>query len=370
MIKLKPEYLETIEAATKPEDLFGILQGAIELEHSTIPPYLTAMFSLKPAKNREIWGIIHSVVLEEMLHLTIASNILIALGGKPDFIHKEFIPNYPCPLPMNVACDESKDDDCLNVSLKGFSTDQVHDVFMAIEKPESPQNYRILGVQFNEKTNDERKDKKEQYATIGAFYDAIKKKLKDLNLDVLPGADRPQVVPDKYFSKNDCFKIKTVDDAIRAIDIIVEQGEGTDEGTESGSPLDPDGEYAHYYRFAELYYGRRLVVDKSAPGGYSYSGDVFPFEVDGLWNLKDDTKAEDLPQGSPQRRQAEQFNFVYRKLLLTLHQAFNGEPEKFDATIGLMYDVKLVGEKLVSMPYPNQVGLNCGPPFEFAKINA
>jgi len=61
---------------------------------------------------------------------------------------------------------------------------------------------------------------------------------------------------------------------------------------------------------------------------------------------------------------------VLATLLLTLHQAFNGEPDKFDATTGLMYDVKLVGERLLTMPYPNNVGLNCGPPFEYAKLNS
>lgn len=241
---------------------------------------------------------------------------------------------------------------------------------MAIEQPESPLEYEVKEVLPNlEMLDAAPAPESEYFATIGAFYDAIKKKLKEMNLDCLPGADRPQVVPTKYYSEKDCFRIKTVDDAIRAIDIIVEQGEGTGEGTEGGSPLDPDGELAHYYRFAELYYGRHLVKDKSAPGGWSYSGDVFPFEVDGLYRLEPDTKAADLPAGSAQRRQADQFNFVYRKLLLTLHKAFNGEPEKFDATIGMMYDVKLVGERLVSMPYPGKVGLNCGPPFEYVTLN-
>lgn len=371
MIKLKLEFLDQIKAATEPKDLFGILQSAIELEHATIPPYLTAMFSLKPGKNREIWGILHSVVLEEMLHLTIASNILIALGGEPDFIHKEFVPEYPGPLPMNVARQGPDDEAPLEVGLSGYSKAQVHDVFMAIEQPESALEYEVKGVR-SEKILMETAELEgpEHYATIGAFYDAIKKKLKELGLDQLPGADRPQVIPDKYYSAEECFQIRTVDDAVRAIDIIIEQGEGTDQGTEGGSPLDPEGDLAHYYRFAELYYGRRLVKDKDAPGGYSYSGPVFPFEVDGLWNLEPNTKTANLPADSAQRRQAEQFNFVYRKLLLTLHQAFNGEPHKFDATIGLMFDVKLVGEKLVSMPYPNKVGINCGPPFEFVKLNA
>jgi hypothetical protein len=368
MIKLKLEFLDQIKAATKPKDLHGILQSAIELEHSTIPPYLTAMFSLKPGKNREIWGIIHSVVLEEMLHMTIASNILIALDGNPDFIHKKFVPDYPGPLPMNVACEDPNDEHCLKVGLEGFSKHQLQKVFMAIEMPESPLEYEVKAEKKEYALRAAKVEDDSGYATIGVFYDAIIKKLKDMDLDELPGADRPQVIPNKYYSEKDCFQIRTVDDAIKAINIIVEQGEGTGQGTDGGSPLDPDGELAHYYRFAELYYGRRLVEDNNAPGGYSYSGPLFPFEVDGLWNLEPNTKSADLPPDSAQRRQADQFNFVYRKLLLTLHEAFNGEPDKFDATIGLMYDVKLVGERLVTMPYPNKVGINCGPPFEYVTL--
>lgn len=372
MIKLKLKYLDQIKAAKEPKDLWGIMQGAIALEHATIPPYLTAMFSLKPGKNREIWGIIHSVVLEEMLHMTIASNILIALGGNPNFLHKDFIPDFPSPLPMNIDCDDPNDDDnCFKVNLRGFSKRQVKEVFMAIEKPEHPQEYEVKELHPDTKLlMKEAEDEEPSYATIGAFYHAIQEKLKELGIDELPGADRPQVLPHKYYSEKDCFQIRTVDDAIHAIEIIIEQGEGTDQGTHEESPLDLDGEIAHYYKFAELYYGRALIVDKNAKGGYSYSGRVFPFEVDGLWNLKENTKAGDLPVNSAQRRQADQFNFVYRKLLMTLNQAFNGDPDKFDATIGLMYDVKLVGEKLVTMPYPNMPGLNCGPPFEYVKINS
>ena len=304
--------------------------------------------------------------------MTIASNILIALDGNPSFIREDFVPKYPCELPMNVACKDPKDDSCLKVSLGGFSKTQVKEIFMKIEQPESPLNYEIKeGPQPKQLLKGDDADKEAPaFATIGAFYDAIKKKLKEMGLDILPGADRPQVILDQYYPKDDSFQIRTVDDAIRAIDIIIEQGEGTDEGTHGGSPLDPDGELAHYYRFAELYYGRRLIKDKDAPGGYSYSGAKFPFEVDGLWRLVPNMKTKNLPPDSEQRRQADQFNYVYRKLLLTLHQAFNGEPHKFDATFGLMYDIKLVGERLVSMPFPNKVGLNCGPPFEYININS
>ena len=60
------------------------LQQAVELEHATIPLYLYALYSLVPGKNDAIAAIIQSVVVEEMLHMTLACNVLNAIGGAPD----------------------------------------------------------------------------------------------------------------------------------------------------------------------------------------------------------------------------------------------------------------------------------------------
>ena len=65
------------------EDLQQHLQWAIELEHSTLPPYLSALYSIKDGANQEAVEVIHSVFIEEMLHLTLAANILNAVGGSP-----------------------------------------------------------------------------------------------------------------------------------------------------------------------------------------------------------------------------------------------------------------------------------------------
>ena len=47
MLKLKPELVAGVRAAEHKEDLYQYLQNAIELEHATIPLYLTAAFSIK-----------------------------------------------------------------------------------------------------------------------------------------------------------------------------------------------------------------------------------------------------------------------------------------------------------------------------------
>jgi hypothetical protein len=47
---------QAVGAARTATDLHDLVQAAIRLEFSTIPPYLTAMLSLRPGANREIWG--------------------------------------------------------------------------------------------------------------------------------------------------------------------------------------------------------------------------------------------------------------------------------------------------------------------------
>ena len=54
-------------------------------------------------------------------------------------------------------------------------------------------------------------------------------------------------------------------------------GEGS-----AASPLDPEHELAHYYKFAEIWHGRRLIPTPEPPG-YAYAGDPIPFDPTGVW---------------------------------------------------------------------------------------
>ena len=53
------------------------LQWAIELEHATLPPYLTALYSLDPARNPAAVEVVSSVFVEEMLHLALAAELVM-----------------------------------------------------------------------------------------------------------------------------------------------------------------------------------------------------------------------------------------------------------------------------------------------------
>lgn len=340
MIRIRKELLDKVKSATSLDQLHEFLQYAIELEHSTIPPYLTAMISLKPEKNREIWTIIHSVVVEEMLHMTIAANILNALNGKPVVNKPGFVPAYPGPLPLGIR-------DGLIVGLEAYSTTIVKDIFMEIEEPEHPLNFPVKSLAADE-----------TYATIGLFYKTIQNKINELADNHLPGNPKYQVTG--YFDERLLFPIKTKQQAIAAIDIIVEQGEGTET-----SPLDGDHELAHYYLFAELYHGKRLVKDGDS---FSYSGAPIAFDAAGVYPLAPNTKVADLPDHSEAKQRAQEFNVSYSKLLNALHRTYNGEPDFMKHSIGLMFDVKLKGEKLAELPFPGRDGFTVGPPFEFVDV--
>ena len=343
MPKLSAQYVNTINTASAHADLHDVVQDAIELEHATLPPYLTAMFSLHPEKNDKIRSIIRSVVMQEMLHMTIACNILNSLHGQPKINKKGFIPEFPPgKLPMCVASD-------LTIELRPYSKNQVKDTFMKIEEPEHPIDFKAAAVAEDE-------------VTIGDFYTALKEKILALGGAKLPGNPDRQVIT--YFPADQLFPIITKEDAAKAIDVIIKQGEGT-----STSPTDGDGELAHYYRFEEIYEGKELVVDPRAPKGYSFTGPDIPFDINAVFNLYPNTKAAMLPEGSEERRNANQLNFVYAKLLNGLHRTFNGEPDFFHNTLGLMFDLKLIAERLCAAPFPGKPGYNVGPPFEYVDIN-
>src|SRR5215212_10004675 len=84
---------------TTIEQLHRYLYAALQLEHATIPPYLTGLYSLHPQTNSAAQHILRVVAVEEMLHLSLAANVLNAVGGTPDLTGADFVPQYPTYLP-------------------------------------------------------------------------------------------------------------------------------------------------------------------------------------------------------------------------------------------------------------------------------
>lgn len=349
MLQIERAFVERIAGAKSGADLHEMVHNAIRLEFSTIPPYLTALLSLKPGKNREIWSIIHEVVVEEMLHMTIGCNILNAIGGRPALAAPDFLPTYPGPLPMGIGG--------LNVPLQKFSLDLVRTIFMEIEEPEKPLDIPLVGGLAAPAP---------EFATIGLFYAALKTKLGELGDGIFTGDPARQVVPVAWFGEDRAFAITNGATAMRAIDLIVEEGEGTPE-----RPFDPDGGLAHYYKFWEIAELRRIKPDTSAPDGFSFSGTAIPFDANEVWDLTPNQALNGLDPDSLAGRRASQFSFVFTKLMHALEATFDGNPQAFDQAMGLMFELKLAGQMLVQLPAVTSsapTGRNAGPVFAYSLV--
>jgi hypothetical protein len=343
MIRLQPAILRGIRASRAATDLHDYLQKAIELEHSTIPPYLTAMFSFKPAQNQSIAKRIRSIVVQEMLHMTIAANLLIAIGGRPTFNRPGFIPEYPGPLPMSVG-------DGIQVGIEAFSMALVRGTFMAIEQPEDELPVEAFGAAGEDEP---------EYATIGEFYDAIKTQIMALGPSVFGTKTMPQVVSNGWFPPEKLFPITSPATASLAIDIIKQEGEGN-----SVTPFESRGDPAHFYKFGEIVAGRELVTTSS---GYAYAGRPILFDPSGVWPLRSNCKIEDFEVGTLARTRIEHFAYNYSALLDALQLAFNGDPAKLDTAIGVMYDLRVLTVALMQTEVGDGSGQTVSPSFQYVQ---
>jgi Ferritin-like len=321
------------------EDLMQALQLAIELEHATIPPYLCALYSIKPGTNVEIAGLIRSIVVEEMLHMALVANIFVAIGGSPSIGHAKFVPTYPGPLPGGLRTG-------LIVRLRCCSIEQIRDCFMSIEEPEQIVHIKRLAMQISQKV------------TIGWFYDQIIAALEALSASGAISFGHQDRQVKNWTGPGQLYVIKSLDDAKKAITEIKDQGEGT-----THNPSDGDGELAHYYKFAEIVAGRHIERTGKT---WAYSGPPIPFDPDGVWPMIDDPNMVLYPAGSRARILAEQFAESYQALLQALNRTFNGDPDYLNQAIGLMYSLDLQARQLMQMPSGIKDRTMAGPSFQLS----
>lgn len=338
MLYVRRQKLDTVE------DLRIALGNAMQLELSTIPPYLTALYSIRDGFNATIASNIRTIAVQEMLHLSLAGNILNAVAGRPDF--PSIVPHYPGPLPMGIG---DKPGHPFIVPLKKLSHDVVKNVFMVIEEPENP-------IEFPEKKVAMAAALQPEYHTIGEFYEAVKELIERLGNRIFTGKPRRQVTG--WFGPHQLFPVDNVRTAKAAIDIIVTQGEGTPTSPAGG----PSG-LAHYYRFEEISRGQTLTRDLPDPPFYSWGPPPIVLdEKDGVWPMLDNPPEVKLPPGSQVELASQQCDETFSALIDGLQMTFDGRPKHLDASIGLMYSLRLQAQKLMSMPVPDTDG-NAGPRF-------
>jgi hypothetical protein len=322
------------------DELHCALEAAIKLEFATIPPYLAALYSLKPGRNLAVASALRHVVREEMLHLALAANLLVSVGGQPDFLKPASIPSYPTTLPGGLRAG-------LAVGIAPCSIALIRDVFMEIERPEVV----LEEVEGEANPGDPAIAAK---FTIGWFYREIDRALVRLHETgelTFGNADRQLPAwPDSV--SHAPIAITSLAEARRAIQTIRHQGEGRGERR----PFEGDnGNLSHYFRFREIVEGRRLVPTGT---GYEYLGDPIPFDEDGVYKMTVNPDASGWTGNAA--KLGNQFVATYHSLLRALNDVWHGRPQQVSAALGVMASLKLLAHALLnSQPYAGQ-----GPCFQ------
>ncbi len=215
------------------EELFYLLAEAAEFEHSVMCTYLYAMWSLKRDTAEgvsaqelaviERWrSSLRQIALEEMLHLSLVNNILAATGASAHL----WRPTFPVPpgrFPANVV-----------MRLAPFS-EATLDHFIFIERPEGIE--LVDGAGFDHPAHYKRPARPDllsptprDYNSQGQLYHGILSGLARLvnaigEEAVFVGHDEAQVSTAE-FGLPGLFKVGDLAAARRAVQEIVEQGEG------------------------------------------------------------------------------------------------------------------------------------------------
>jgi len=258
----------TLPLADSPEtvqDLRKMLQQAIAVELTVIPPLFTALCSIKD-QNSESAKLIHTVVIEEMLHMAVAGNLMNAIGGTVDLVSvAKHFERLPEPLPYAPFLEEI---DLPMVSLQRCSVELVQGLFSRVERvPSAWGNQRAYPAQ------------PAKFQTLGGLYEAIWQTFHRLGESVVVPDSIQYELPRHQTGGGRLWQVRSLQ---QALDLITENHlkGGT---SELGSSSEESGadeslkKLSHYDRFQE-------IVHRRVPLGETYP-------------VKPDCKPTELPEG-------------------------------------------------------------------------
>jgi len=403
-----------------PENMAEALQQAIEIEIATIPVYLSTYYSIQRAPNQskiqaalqqrlealgrtpddsrrtalelsakimvfanKAGAILMSVVVEEMLHMALSSNVKQAICGLPRLVGKS-----PTTWPTALAGHEPP----FPINRAKFSLGQLY-TFLQIESPKPLRARDDLPTAI-------------PYTTIGEFYGLIETALKTYYADAAKyDASAAQLVPGRgYYAQNNIntnyydkehrprfvnapdagnlVHVVDLETALLALNEIVVQGEGR----RGGRSLEPDGsvscgrfgtsadhddpadkELAHFDKFNLLYCEVAAVTRE-----FAHELQDPHFDVMGLfvYDVAENPSTSDYPM--PIRDVSNLLNAVYAYVYVMTEacyrQAGNTQFEIFMFGIhkSMMWILGSLCETIVAMSYTGPDGrtYNAAPTFE------
>lgn len=217
------------------EELIFLLSEASALEHMIMCQYLFAAFSLKQDMNEGVtaaqleaikgWErLVSLVATQEMLHLALVSNLLTSIGAIPFFQRPNF-PQRAKYYPPGVQ-----------LALLPFGHDALQH-FLYLERPEGMDlqdaaQLAVLAVPEPQVTlaDNQIVALAQDFATIGHLYRGIAQGFRHLvdtygQQQVFLGPSHVQATQ-QYFGWPELVPVTDLASAVRAIETIVEQGEG------------------------------------------------------------------------------------------------------------------------------------------------
>ncbi len=346
------------------EALIYMLCEAAELEHGIMCQYLYAAFSLKQSEAEGLttaeaqavrrWRkTISRVATQEMLHLSLVQNLLSAIGCAPHLSRANF-PHPASSYPAGV-----------HLALLPFGEPALQH-FMFLERPEGMDLDDAAGMAaFGRATPAMQKTeivaRGQDFATVGHLYRSIEAGIAHLadkfgERWLFVGPPRAQAT-EQYFGWPGLVAVTGVASAQKAIDEILEQGEG------------PRGNWqdAHFGQFVEIL--DEYTQLRAANPAFD------PVRPVVTVNVRPAVREADIPLVTdPLTRQAmDLFNVIYEILLLMLQRFFAHTEETdaqlkalADATVALMYQaIKPLGDLVTTLPAgPDYPGRTAGPSFE------
>jgi hypothetical protein len=353
----------TMTLAQEKQALYPLLQTALELELSTIPPYLIALLSIKRESNRVCANLIRSVMMEEMLHMLLVGNVMSSLGGKVR-LSSEQIPRYPLRLAFQGKAFKFREFD---VDLRRFSPQAIQ-TFLKIEVPDSLLSRRRALAAAPELDI--------PGMTIGDFYEALIAKLEALcerygESEVFSGESSRQIGVQYYWAGGGKPVVVTgLASAKEAIRTIVSQGEGGRDSIDDDDAhyFDQPEEVAHYFRFNEIAAGRHYRIGDRPHD--PPSGSSIEVDYDAVHPIKTNPRQSDYAAGSTLAQLNEAFNRQYSLMLTQLETAMNGTPAVlYNAIVNGMHGMTPIALEMMSLPIDGKRGGTCGAPsFEWVDV--
>ena len=348
------------------EALIYTLGKAAELEHLVMLQYLFAAFSLKQNRSEGLsaetllavqgWRkTLLNIAEQEMLHLALVQNLLTAVGAAPRLAR----PNFPMPAYSYPAG--------VRIELLPFGEAALRH-FAFLERPEGMdvedgEGFEAIAqaVALPHDEQDEIVPHLQEFDTIGQLYRSIQAGLEYL-ADRL-GPERLFIGPanaqatEEHFRWTELVAVTDLASAQRAIDTIVEQGEGA------------RGEWrdAHFGRLVGILDGY-LEIKRADP-------DFEPARPVVAANVRQQATGVVVPliTDPGTTRCMDLLNVAYEVLLQLLSRYFahtDETPEQLqvlaDVSVGLMYAaIKPLGTVVTTLPVGwDMPGVTAGPGFE------